>query len=70
MKQLQDVLGEHQDAVTAQARLADYAASLSDDHDREKLVTVAGLMQGEVDRIAACRREFAVTWAEFRNLAA
>jgi triphosphatase len=70
VKKLQDVLGEHQDAVTAQARLAEYAASLSREHDREKLVTVAGRMQGEIDRIASCRRDFAVTWAEFRNLAA
>lgn len=70
VKKLQDVLGEHQDAVTAQARLADYTASLSDDHDREKLVAVAGLMQGEIDRIAACRRDFATTWADFRALAA
>jgi CHAD domain-containing protein len=69
VKKLQDVLGEHQDAVTAQARLADYTASLSDDHDRENLVAVAGLMQGEIDRIAACRQDFATTWADFRALA-
>ncbi len=67
---LQDVLGEHQDAVTAQARLADYAASLSHDDDREKLLAVAGLMQGETARIAASRSDFATTWAEFRALAA
>jgi hypothetical protein len=33
-------------------------------------VTVAGLMQAEIDRIASCRSDFAVTWAEFRALAA
>ena len=70
VKKLQDVLGEHQDAITAQARLADYAASLSDEKDGEHLVVAAGLMQKEIDRIARCRREFTTTWAEFRALAA
>ncbi len=70
VKKLQDILGEHQDAVTAQARLADYTASLSDDHDPEKLAAVADLMQLEMDRITACRSDFTTTWAEFRTLAA
>ena len=52
------------------ALYADYAASLSDDDDREKLVAVAGLMHGEIDRIATCRADFTTTWAAFRVLAA
>jgi len=69
IKQLQDVLGEHQDAVTAQAQLADYAATVPlDEQGRQKLLATGRLMQKEDERIAACRRQFAVTWSNFRNL--
>jgi CHAD domain-containing protein len=70
VKKLQDVLGEHQDAVTAQARIADYAASLTDDgDDRAELLSAARLMRAETQRIAATRQQFAETWSEFRAVA-
>ena len=71
VKKLQDVLGEHQDAVTAQARIADYAATLTEDSDdRDKLLSAAQLMRAETERIAATRQQFVETWSEFRAVAA
>ena len=71
VKKLQDVLGEHQDAVTAQERLTDYAASVPLDEDhRDKLVVTGRLLQKEEERMAACRQQFADTWSEFRQLVA
>ena len=70
VKQLQDVLGEHQDAVTAQAQLSDYAASVKLDEDgRDKLLATGRLMQREDERIAATRHRFAETWSDFKQLA-
>jgi CHAD domain-containing protein len=70
VKKLQDVLGEHQDAVTAVNRLADYARAVRlDEKGREKLLATGRLMQKEEERISACRQQFTETWAEFRNLA-
>jgi len=71
LKRIQDVLGEHQDAVTAQAHLADYAASLPDNAgDGEWLNTAARLMQVEAKRIDTCRAQFTTTWSDFRDAAA
>jgi CHAD domain-containing protein/adenylate cyclase class IV len=71
VKQLQDVLGEHQDAVTAQAQLADYAASITlKDKNREKLLATGRLMQKEEDRIAASRQRFTTTWSDFKDVMA
>jgi CHAD domain-containing protein len=71
VKKLQDVLGEHQDAVTAQERLTDYAASVPLDEDhRDKLVVTGRLLQKEEERMAACRQQFAETWSEFRQFVA
>ncbi len=71
LKRIQDVLGEHQDAVTAQAHLADYAASLPNDAGgREWLNTAARLMQVEAERIDACRHRFTAAWSDFRNASA
>lgn len=70
VKRLQDILGEHQDAVTAQARIADYAASLTEDSDDPgELLSAARLMRAETERIAATRQQFAETWSEFRAAA-
>ena len=69
MRKLQDVLGEHQDAVTAQQRLTDYAASVPlDEQHRDKLVVTGRLLQKEEERMAACRQQFTATWSEFKNL--
>lgn len=69
VRKLQDVLGEHQDAVTAQERLTDYAASVPLDEDhRDKLVVTGRLLQKEEERMAACRQQFTGTWSEFRQL--
>jgi CHAD domain-containing protein len=66
---LQDVLGEHQDAVTAQERLTDYAASVPlDEVNRNKLVVTGRLLQKEEERMAACRQQFTETWSEFKTL--
>jgi CHAD domain-containing protein len=69
VKRLQDVLGEHQDAVTAQDRLADYAASVPPgEANRDKLAVTGRLLQMEQQRMAACRQQFTETWSEFRRL--
>ena len=69
--QLQDVLGEHQDAVTAQARLSDYAALVPmDESGRDKLLATGRLMQKEDERIAATRQQFVATWSVFREMVA
>lgn len=71
VKKLQDVLGEHQDAVTAQAQLADYAASIKlEEKNRETLLATGRLMQKEEDRIAASREQFTIAWSEFRQVMA
>ncbi len=69
VKRIQDVLGEHQDAVTAQAHLADYAASLANDTEgSDKLATTARLMQTEAERIAASRQQFDTAWFDFKRM--
>jgi len=66
-RQLQDVLGQHQDAVTALAQLADYAAAIPvDDEHRGRTLAVSRLMQREQDRIAQSRRLFPGTWSSFK----
>ncbi|HSM30705.1 MAG TPA: CHAD domain-containing protein, partial [Woeseiaceae bacterium] len=70
VRNLQDVLGEHQDAITAQAHLADYIATLTDaDAGGDVLSSTARLMRTEAGRIAASRQQFDSTWSEFRELA-
>ena len=71
VKNLQDVLGEHQDAITAQAHLADYMATLTDaGAGGDKLLSTAQLMHVETERIAASRQQFDSTWSDFRKLVA
>jgi CHAD domain-containing protein len=71
LKRIQDVLGAHQDAVTAQAHLADYAASLPNDAGGfEWLNTAARLMQVEAERIDTCRQQFTAAWSDFRSAVA
>jgi CHAD domain-containing protein/uncharacterized protein YjbK len=71
VKKLQDVLGEHQDAVTAQQRLAEYAGAVpSNEENREKLLITGRLMQKERERISASREQFSTAWSEFKNVVA
>jgi CHAD domain-containing protein len=58
-KQLQDVLGDHQDAVVAQERIRDWAATSTS----EASTFAAGrLVQLERDRMAAARAAWPATW--------
>jgi inorganic triphosphatase YgiF len=71
VKKLQDVLGEHQDAVAAQEQLANFAIAIpADDDSLEKLLATARLMQAEKERMTACRRQFAAAWTEFKDVMA
>jgi CHAD domain-containing protein len=71
VKNLQDVLGEHQDAITAQAHLVDYMATLTDaGAGGDKLLSTARLMHIETERIAASRQQLGSAWSDFRKLAA
>ena len=69
LKRLQDILGAHQDAVTARAQLADYTASLANDTEgHDKLAATARLMQAESERIAASRQQFDTAWSDFKSI--
>ena len=69
LERLQDMLGEHQDAHMAAARIAGYVDTLPADADRELLLSTGRLMQIEDDRIAGCRRRFGVAWRAFHKAA-
>ena len=58
-KKLQDILGDHQDAVVAQTRIRDWAAA----NDSAGAAFAAGrLVQLERDRMAAARRDWPDLW--------
>jgi CHAD domain-containing protein len=58
-KQLQDILGDHHDAVVAQERIRDWAATSTS----EASTFAAGrLVQLERDRMAAARTAWPATW--------
>ena len=63
-KQLQDILGEHQDAVVAEERLRTWAASSPDGG------FVAGrLVERERARKAVARASWPACWAELQRAA-
>ena len=67
-EELQEILGQHQDAITAIERLAIYAGSLSPaDESTDELLNTARLMQKEFGRVRDCRRDFESVWEEFRK---
>ncbi len=67
-EELQEVLGQHQDAITAIERLATYAGSLTpDEESRDELLNTARLMQKEFGKVRNCRRDFESAWAVFRK---
>ena len=62
-KKLQDVLGEHQDAVVAAERLRELAA----DADPEHALVAGRLVEREAGRRAAARKEWPKTWKKLRK---
>jgi CHAD domain-containing protein len=68
MQKLHDILGDHQDAITGQQRLADYVDTLSADAStRDLLLALGRLQQHEDERISSCRRRFPAAWSRFRK---
>jgi CHAD domain-containing protein len=65
-KQLQDILGDHQDAVVAQARIRDWTAS-SDDPRAQ--FAAGRLVQLERDRMAAARAAWPAAWRKLDEAA-
>ena len=57
-KQLQDILGDHQDAVVAEARIRDWAATC----DPASGFAAGRLVQLERDRMAAARAAWPDAW--------
>jgi CHAD domain-containing protein len=65
-KQLQDILGDHQDAVVAQARIRDWAAGA---HSTEAGFAAGRLVQLERDRMAAARATWEGVWQKLDRAA-
>jgi CHAD domain-containing protein len=65
-KQLQDILGDHQDAVVAQERIREWADSAT---DPESGFAAGRLVQLERDRMAAARAAWPDTWARLDDAA-
>ena len=65
-KRLQDILGDHQDAVVAQGRIRDWAASAP---DPESGFAAGRLVQLEQDRMAAARAAWPDTWQQLDKAA-
>jgi len=65
-KQMQDVLGGHQDAVVAQGRIRDWAAS---SFTPESGFAAGLLVQLERDRMAAARRDWPPLWKKLDDAA-
>jgi CHAD domain-containing protein len=61
---LQDLLGEHQDAVVSQQRLSELAAmvNLASPAARERLLVLGALQQAERDEAACLRDDFDRRW--------
>lgn len=65
-RRMQDLLGEHQDAVTASRRLEAYAETLPESvHIRGELIGIGRLLQVQDARAAAVRRRFPGRWRRF-----
>lgn len=68
LERLQDLLGTHQDAITARERLEQFAASLPAAEDGCELrLSIGRLIHTQDDRIAECRRRFPAAWSRFRK---
>jgi len=68
LKSLQEILGEHQDAVTASSRLQGYAASLIEGPaNRHLLLAIDRLLLVEENRIARQRRKLPPAWLQVKE---
>ncbi len=66
--ELQDLLGEHQDAVMVRERLTTYAKSSDPAMNAPELHQVIGkLIEKEDDRAMACRQNFPACWSRFED---
>ena len=69
LSELQDLLGEHQDAITAREKLATYSETVPVlDFNRDQLLALGRLMQLEDDRAFECRRQFPACWDRFERV--
>ncbi len=67
LEKLQDLLGWHQDAITSTERLEAYHDSLpTAGEDCALRLSIDRLINTESQRMEFCRREFPVTWREFK----
>jgi CHAD domain-containing protein len=66
-KALQDLLGEHQDACTASARLADYGRSLRKHGGGPMPAALARLGEAERQRAREVRQSFPAEWRRFER---
>ncbi len=69
LERLQDILGDHQDAVTASAKLSAFVNTLPATGNRDQLVSLGRLLQIEEQRIVDSRRRFKPAWQAFRKAA-
>ncbi len=65
-KRLQDILGDHQDAVVAQARIRDWASASS---EPGRGLAAGRLVQLEQDRMAAARAAWPAAWRQLDDAA-
>lgn len=67
LKALQQLLGDHQDAVIAAHRHDAFAQALAmTEANRTLVLTMGQLMQIEQERIRQCRKRFPAAWSHFR----
>lgn len=67
LKALQQLLGDHQDAVIAAHRHEQFAQGVAmSEENRALLLTMGQLMQIEQERIRQCRKRFPSAWSRFR----
>jgi CHAD domain-containing protein len=65
-RELQDLLGEHQDAIMVRERLMDNANLNQPRYaSPDFLIAIGRLMQHEEDHAIECRRRFPEIWARF-----
>jgi len=68
LQKLQDLLGMHQDAVTALQHIEDYRRQLPGERAAtEQLIVVGRLLQIQDSRIADCRRRLPAAWRRFKK---
>ncbi len=66
-RELQDLLGEHQDAIIVRERLTDYANLNQPRYGSPDFhIAIGRLTQHEAERAVECRRRFPEIWARFR----